>query len=133
MTAYQHKQRGGKSYLVLCTIAAGAFVLACILQTRITMDVASGLIAIAAVFSSLTIRVDDRGILWRYLFGFPSGSIDFTAIRSARIMPSQPGKWRPIRFQAIEITKTDGALITLGTDDPQGLLEAIERFRRGAA
>jgi hypothetical protein len=40
--------------------------------------------------------------------------------------------WNVAGAEALELFLSDGSRITIGTDDPQGLLDAIERFRRGA-
>jgi hypothetical protein len=116
--------------------APSAFVLAiAILVILATID-----------FSALTISVDDTGVYWRFGLGWPSGSLRMEEIQTWQITRTNLFEgwgihwtiwhgwlWNVWGFQAVEITKPGGARVTLGTDDPQGLREAIERFRRGAA
>ena len=107
-------------------------------------------IAVAAVvlivFTRLAIGVDAEGVRWSMGYGWPAGFIPAAEITRAEITRTNLLEgwgihwtiwhgwlWNVGGFQAVEICKTDGSSVTLGTDDPQGLLDAIERFRRGAA
>lgn len=99
-----------------------------------------------SAFTRLTIHVDATAVTWRFGWGFPSGSIAMGEIDRAETTQTNLLEgfgihwtiwhgwlWNVGGFQAVEIFKTGGGGVTLGTDDPQGLMEAIERFRRGVA
>jgi hypothetical protein len=101
---------------------------------------------LGATFTRLTIRVDADAVRWHFGWSFPSGSIAMGEIARAQITRTNLFEgwgvhwtiwhgwlWNAGGFAAVEIVKTSGGGVTLGTDDPQGLFEAIERFRKGAA
>jgi len=101
---------------------------------------------VIALFSRLTIAVDARAIAWHFGWSWPGARIDLRDVERVEITHTNflegwglhytiwhGWLWNVGGFQAVEITKTDGSRVTLGTDDPQGLLQAIERFRKGAA
>jgi hypothetical protein len=104
------------------------------------------LLLVGAIFTQLTIAVDARAVRWHFGWGWPGGSIALADIARAEITRTNLAEswgihwtiwhgwlWNVSGFQAVEIFKTNGGGVTLGTDDPQGLADAIERFRRGAA
>jgi hypothetical protein len=101
---------------------------------------------LGATFTRLTIRVDADAVRWHFGWSFPGGSIAMGEIAGAQITQTNLFEgwgihwtiwhgwlWNAGGFAAVEIVKTSGGGVTLGTDDPQGLFEAIERFRKGAA
>jgi hypothetical protein len=101
---------------------------------------------VSAIFTRLTIRVDAGLVRWHFGWGWPAGRIPVAEIANEQITHTSLLEgfgihwtiwhgwlWNASGFQAVEISKTNGGRVTLGTDDPQGLTEAIERFRRGAA
>lgn len=98
--------------------------------------------------STLITHVDAMGVAWSFTWGWPGGQISFDRIARAeqvKLNLTELGSagfhwtiwhgwlWNVGGVDAVEIFTTGGARVTLGTDDPQGLLGAIERFRRGAA
>ncbi|MGC2130442.1 MAG: hypothetical protein WA629_10120, partial [Candidatus Aquilonibacter sp.] len=98
--------------------------------------------------SMLITQVDASGVVWSFTWGWPGGRIPFDRIaraEQAKLNLMELGSagfhwtiwhgwlWNVGGVDAVEIFTTDGARVTLGTDDPQGLLGAIERFRQGAA
>jgi len=150
MQPYERTQHAMWMWLVLAipiAILAGAWT--------VKPDPAMGLPAavaivpvllIGTIFTRLTIAVDAHAVRWHFGWGWPRGSIAISEIEHTQIARTSLLEgwgihwtiwhgwlWNVGGFQAVEITKTDGSLITLGTDDPQGLLQAIERFRKGAA
>jgi hypothetical protein len=101
---------------------------------------------LGGVFTRLTIRVDADAVTWHFGWGFPGSAVPMSQIERAEITRTNLLEgwgihwtiwhgwlWNAGGFQAVEIFKTDGGKLTLGTDDPQGLFQAIERFRKGAA
>jgi hypothetical protein len=102
--------------------------------------------AVGAVFTRLTIRVDADAVTWHFGWGWPSSAISMSEVDRAEITRTNLYEgwgihwtiwhgwlWNAGGFQAVEIFKRNGSGVTLGTDDPQGLFQAIERFRKGAA
>lgn len=104
------------------------------------------LLLAGAIFTRLTIAVDANAVRWHFGWGWPGGSVAMADIARTEVTQTSLLEgwgihwtiwhgwlWNAGGFQAVEIFKSDGGPVTLGTADPQGLVEAIERFRRGAA
>jgi hypothetical protein len=96
------------------------------------------IIAVLAMSSRLTTNVDERGVRWAFGFGFPNGAIDAGNIASAQLTQTNFFEgwgihwtiwhgwvWNVWGFQAVQIFRRDGSSVTIGTDDPQGFLSAI--------
>ena len=106
---------------------------------------------VAAVWwmvSALLTSVDAGGVAWSFTWGWPRGRIPLDRIarvEQVKLNLMELGSaglhwtmwhgwlWNVGGVDAVEIWTHDGARVTLGTDDPQGLFQAIERFRKGAA
>lgn len=97
-----------------------------------------GTIFFLGQFCMLTTAVDEERIAWAFGLGFPGGSIDADAIAEAEAVQApwwdlfgihwSPGAgwvWNLAGRDAVRIRKKNGSVITLGTDDPAGLLDAI--------
>jgi hypothetical protein len=146
MQPYEHRQRGNVIYRVISVLAVIGILAAFFTHQFAAATVPVVLYAIAEAFNSLTIRVDADAVRWHFGWGWPGGEIAVTQIARAEITQTNlldgwgihwtiwhGWLWNTWGFQAVEISKRDGGDVTLGTDDPQGLFEAIERFRKGAA
>lgn len=140
MPSYEHKQW---SPWVLPVLAAIFYAL---LRSGIVWPDAAGRIgafaAVAAMvvaFIHLTTRVDPSRVSWSFTLGIPSGSIPFTDIADVQITKMHFWEgygihwtilhgwlWNVSGFQGVMIRKRSGRVVTLGTDDPQGLYEAIQ-------
>ena len=99
--------------------------------------------------SVLITRVDASGVAWSFTWGWPGGQIPIRSDRARgagqaesagarrRRLPLDDLAWLALECRRLSMRsrflRRDGARVTLGTDDPQGLAQAIERFRRGAA
>ena len=154
--SYEHRQRLAAWIFVLmaCVVAIEIAVALMVLAAGrlaampIVAFVICLLIVVTWMVSVMRTRVDAQGIWWSLAWGWPGGHIPFAQIAS--VEPTELNwlergnsgftwtmwhgwLWHAAGAHAVEITTTDGTLITLGTDDPQGLLAAIERFRTGAA
>jgi hypothetical protein len=116
-------------------------------ETLVPLAIVVVVIGLAgAVFTRLTIRVDADAVTWHFGWGWPSGAISLSQIERAEVTQTKLVEgwgihwtiwhgwlWNVGGFQAVELFKQNGASVTLGTDDSQGLFQAIERFRKGAA
>jgi hypothetical protein len=131
---------------VLAIVAAAWFMspgLATLLPLALVIVIIG---AVGAVFTRLTIRVDADAVTWHFGWGWPSSAISMREIERAEVTQTNLLEgwgihwtiwhgwlWNAGGFQAVEIFKRNGSGVTLGSDDPQGLFQAIERFRMGAA
>jgi hypothetical protein len=92
------------------------------------------------MFSRLTVALDEHSLRWYFGGGIPRFSMSRGEIRGARpikapwyfgmgihYIPGRPGKWiyNVGLGRAVEITKLDGSMIYLGSDDPDGLVAAL--------
>jgi hypothetical protein len=95
-------------------------------------------------FAILRTSVDESAVRWSFTFGWPAGHVDLSKIESVAVTTTNflegwgihwtiwhGWLWNVSGFQAVEIHYDGGKIVTLGTDDPQGLLNAIERSRTG--
>jgi hypothetical protein len=91
-------------------------------------------------FTFLQTRVDEGGISFAFGLGFPSGRIRFDEIAAVQITKTRFFEgfgihwnvkhgwlWNAAGSDAVMIRKRDGRAVTLGTDDAQGLYDAIQR------
>lgn len=139
MEKYEHKQ---SSPLALLSLVPAAIAFARYgfqgprRNARLAALAASGLCSIP--FTMLATRVDERGVSWAFGWGFPGGSIPFDDIVSVHITQTRMMEgfgihwtfrhgwlWNVAGWDAVMIRKRNGKAITLGTDDAQGLYDAI--------
>lgn len=145
MNRYEHQQHATWMYWIGIAIFAVLMIV-----TRSTpaaggpLAMIGGVIALSiAIFSRLTIAVDAATIAWRFGWGWPGGSIPLAQIKSIEITQTNLLEgygihwtiwhgwlWNVSGFRAVEMTKSDGSRVTLGTDDPEGLYDAIVANRR---
>jgi hypothetical protein len=153
MNAYEHRQPIARWMVVAIAMVMVAIIIAVMFATPPGGWWVLGLVAVVTIvatwmFSSMTSAVDAAGIRWWLTWGWPAGHIAFDRIERVEMTTlnlMEVGKagigwtpwhgwlWRVAGSKAVEIFTTGGGRTTLATDDPQGLLDAIERFRRGAA
>ena len=151
MGAYERTQHATLMWFVVLPVVAVVVAAAWFTNPSLAMLVPVVLafipiVLVVAVFARLTIRADANAVRWYFGWGWPRGAIAMGEIQRAEVTRTnwQEGwgihwtswhgwLWNAGGFQAVELFKSDGSRVTLGTDDPQGLLQAIERFRRGAA
>jgi len=94
----------------------------------------------AWVFSRLTVAIDEESLRWYFGGGIPRFSLSRGEIRGARVikvpwyfgmgihyLPGRPGKWiYNVGFgQAVEITRHEGSVIYIGSDDASALAAAL--------
>jgi hypothetical protein len=154
MQSYEHRQPLAR-WITLLMAAVAALIVALSLfgndppAARVYLSVVLAIVILAWWMNSVLItRVDGSGVTWSFAWGWPGGKIPFDRIARAErtrlnLIERGGAGWHWTVWhgwlsnaggaEAIEIFTTGGGRTTLGTDDPQGLLEAIDRFRRGAA
>jgi hypothetical protein len=94
--------------------------------------------------SVLITRVDAAGVSWSFAWGWPGGRISFdriSRVERTQLNLLERGSaglhwtiwhgwlWNVAGAEAVEIFLTSGNRVTIGTNDPQGLLDAIETAR----
>jgi len=153
MQSYEHRQPVARWISILMACVAALIILLALNDpragVRLYLSVILAIVAAAWwMTSELITRVDASGVSWSLAWGVPGGRIPFeriARIERVRLNALERGGagwhwtvwhgwlWNVGGAQAVEIFRTDGGRTTLGTDDPQGLADAIDRFRRGAA
>ncbi len=141
--SYRHTQPG---YLILVVcLAIGALGAANIWRTEpmpvILMLIT--LLAIAAVFHSLTVEVDDTELRWHFGPGFWTYRLAHDEIRSVAVVRNHwwngfglrtaPGfqLYNVSGLDAVELQLNSGDIRRIGTDDPKGLAAALQSTPRG--
>ena len=139
---YRHTQPGTLMRIVLGGfIFFGAYSAASVsLGTQTAYWIVTGLIIVAlAMFHSLTVEVDPRYIHWYFGPGWYKWRREINDLESARISRSKwyngwgiritPTGWlyNVSGFQCLDITDKYGKSFRIGTNDPEGLLKALQR------
>jgi hypothetical protein len=149
MQTYEHTQRAYWMFavplLIIVPLGLGLLTDPGAPLAALWFPVAILVLAVTGFFA-MTTSVDSNGVRWSFAFGWPAGSVRLEDIESAQATRTNLFEgwglhytiwhgwlWNVSGFQAVEIRHSGGKRVTLGTDDPQGLLQAIERFRTGAA
>ncbi len=144
MGRYEHTQYG-MLMLMLIVVIGGLYAFS---NAGISASgaVVSFVVLVLVLMCRLRTTVDERFVSWSFTVGFPAGNIAVSDIESAAATRTNVLEgwgihwtffhgwlWNVSGFQAVEIRYGGGKRVTLGTDDPQGLVDAVERFRKGAA
>ncbi len=149
--AYEHRQHQPFIAILLGLILVATFAGMVFMPSGTagfdTLPVVIGIVAIAALglFSRLTTRVADGAVSWCFGWGFPGGAFPVADI--ARVERTETSfwegwgihwtiwhgwLWNTWGFQAVQIFRKDGSSMTIGTDDPEGLINAINGTLRQA-
>lgn len=143
--AYHHEQIG-RFYVAMLAVAAVVAAAAAIAGTGGRAPGPPGFVAalfgiLILTFCRLNVDVDDAELRWSMTFGWPGGRIPLADIDAAEIiavsfwmgigihLTLRGWLWNVALGQGVRIRKRDGSAIVLGTDDPQGLLAAIDAGR----
>ena len=140
---YHHEQVGrfylATGWLILIPLAIGFFI-----KSGTVVAFALFFVLLYWAFARLIVDVhtDSNGVRelrWAMTFGWPGGRIPIADIAHAQIVPVtfwmgvgihltlRGWVWNVSLGRGVQINKTDGANIVLGTDDAEGLLSAIAR------
>jgi hypothetical protein len=111
--------------VVLAIAAAAALFFK---QWAITSSIAI-LGAIDDVLGSVKTRVDATSITWGLKYGIALGEVAIADIRRVEIARAGFNFWSLAGYQAVAITRRNWRVVTVGTDEPEALIAAIERFR----
>jgi hypothetical protein len=140
---YRHTQPG--LWIVALCLVAIAFDIAIIWQTGQWVPAAAALvvlIAVAILFSSLTVEVSDKELSWRFGPGFwtyrlPLGDIEKVAVVRNHWwngfgirMASGFRLYNVSGLDAVELHLKSHDIRRIGTDDPQGLANALQSLPR---
>lgn len=111
-------------------------------EARWAGGIIAGVVLITAVlFSTLTIHVDENHVTWWFGPGFWTYSVQTDRIEEVQVVRTSAIEGWGIRFtpkgrlynvsglDAVGMTLTDGALIRVGTDEPDALCQAIQDVR----
>lgn len=136
---YKHTQIGTA---ILAVMGTSALVLAysAIVKPADNANFAFLVVGVIAIlFSSLTIKIGEGQIRWFFGPGFWRKSLDYTQIDSAKIIKTKWYNGLGIRLlstgwlynvsglDAVELKLKDGTTVSLGTNEPEKLLEAIKK------
>jgi hypothetical protein len=140
---YEHSQTGWFVIPVLMLFTVVAFVVASDDQVQVGVVVAIivmmlAILILGAYLSRLDVTVTDEEVVAAFGFGRPRRAFDLVDIREVRtVRNSWWNGWgvRKIRngwmynvwgLDAVELELTSGKVFRIGTDDPDGLVAALE-------
>jgi hypothetical protein len=140
---YRHTQRGTLILVTCLAIAAVGLGLSWItLQWPPAILMLIVTIAIATLFSSLTVEVADDELRWHFGPGLWSYSLALDEIKDVAVVRNQWWNGWGIRmapgfrlynvsgFEAVELRLHSNDIRRIGTDDPEGLAKVL-RAQRG--
>jgi hypothetical protein len=141
--SYRHTQRG--PWIVIPCLLFAALNAAIAWQTGQWPAVAVlvFLIAVAIMFSSLTVEVEGNELRWRFGPGWWTWRIAIDDIESVAAVRNKwwnglgirkgPGFWlyNVAGLDAVELRLRSGEVRRIGTDDPQGLAAALKAAAKG--
>ena len=145
--AYAHTQHGWPVRIAFGLTALGLLALPAVqplgLPTPRIVLIASAAVAVALglLWSRMMIRVDGDRLRWSFGPGWPRFSLPLAEVQSIEVTRTTfwqgwgihrvRGGWlyNIDGLDAVRITRRDGRLVLLGTDEPRRLASAIERAR----
>ena len=141
MKRYEHTQIGHT--IIWIALAVAVFIAITGIFWRVdpgTSLIAEGIVLICAVlFWKLTIKIENETLEWSFGIGLIRKQASIVEIAASEPIQIRGCGWG-IRltpygwlynvsgFDAVAITLRAGGKFALGTDDPQGLVDAIRRF-----
>lgn len=140
---YHHTQRG--LVILFVCLAAGAFGAAVTWRSgQMPMIVMLAvLVAVAVLFHSLTVEVDNNELRWHFGPGFWTYRLARDEIRNVAVVRNHWWNGFGIRtapgfrlynvsgLDAVELQLKSGDIRRIGTDDPEGLAAALKSPPRG--
>jgi len=139
---YRHKQFGA---VMIAALAAGiVLVLTPFFSSGkfhpIPIEILTILIAALALFYSLTVEINNNTLICRFGIGLIQKKIPLSEIHQARTVQNPwyagwgihwiPGRywlWNVTGLRGVELILKEGKRFRLGTNEPESLVQAIER------
>lgn len=138
---YEHRQVGWLTVSALFAIAILICVAAAISdpsERTLSYSLVPILMVVAALFSTLTVRVTDQRIMW--FFGVPGigRSVPLKQIASIRPIKTTIWEgwgihltwhgwvWNVAGFNAVQIILRSGTRFAVGTPEPQAVIDAVQ-------
>lgn len=140
---YHHTQRGTAILVIGAIIAALGGAITWRTGPTSTIFMLIILVAVAAVFHSLTVEVDDKELRWYFGPGFWTYRFALDEIKVVSVVRNQWWNGFGIRtapgfrlynvsgLDAVEIVMKSSDIRRIGTDDPEGLAAALRSHRTG--
>jgi len=138
---YEHRQVGwltvGASFAIAILICIAAAI-SVPPERTISYSLVPILLVVAALFSTLTVRVTERQLMW--FFGVPGigRSLLLSEIASIRAIETSILEgwgihltwhgwvWNVAGFNAVQITLRSGTRFAVGTPEPQAVIDAVQ-------
>ncbi|MGB1263828.1 MAG: hypothetical protein ACPG52_13030 [Cognaticolwellia sp.] len=136
---YQNKQIGSAIIGIMVLVIFVILFTSLGKDNQVIWPVIVILSVVIVLFHSLNIQVNSNTINWSFGPGFWKKSIALNTINAARKVKTKwyyglgirytPSGWLYIvsGTSAVELSLNDGSKVSLGTDDPDNLLKAIEK------
>jgi hypothetical protein len=140
---YRHTQRGVWIVLPCLFFAAVDAVIAWRSGQWLPVAVLIVLLAVAAMFSSLTVEVSENELRWYFGPGFWTYRLALSDIETVAVVRNHWWNGFGIRMaagfrlynvsglDAVELRQRSNDICRIGTDDPQGLAAALKSSVRG--
>lgn len=134
---YSNRQKGTVLLLVMGGVICFTSLIAMSTNSGVAWSLIILLAGVSFLFHSLNIRVNDQVIQWSFGPGFWKKSISLGAINSVKLIESPWYNGLGIRLissgwlyivsgtTAVELELKNGSKISLGTNDPENLINAI--------
>lgn len=137
---YQHKQYAVFIFFVLTWIGGFVALAWNLIGADWPLIIFAGvLVLVGFLFHGLTVKVDDKTISWGFGPGVAGQQIMLSDISEAKAVQNSYRHGIGIRithdgwvytvsgFSAVQLTLNDGTLYRVGTNDQQGLLDALKK------
>lgn len=141
--SYRHRQPAGRWLLALWVLALTVAVAAAVAEAGFGL-LPVVVLAFAFLFRCLTVTVEDGAVRVRFGSGWPARTISLGDVVDQRRVRNRwwygfgirltphGWLWNLDGLDAVELELVGGRCFRIGTDDPVGLLEAIDRARPAA-
>jgi hypothetical protein len=143
---YEHRQVGWITVIALFAIAVLICVAAAISapsERTLSYSLVPIMLVVAALFSTLTVRVTDKRVMWYFGVSGIGRSVALTEITSIRAIKTSILEgwgihltwhgwvWNVSGFNAVQIILRSGTRFAVGTPDPQAVIDAVQSARGG--
>jgi len=138
---YEHRQVGWLTVILLFAIAACICVAAAISapsERTLSYSLVPVLLVVAALFSTLTVRVTDKRMMWFFGVSGIGRSVALGEIASIRAIKTSILEgwgihltwhgwlWNVAGFNAVQIVMRSGTRFAVGTPEPQAVIDAVQ-------